>query len=150
MLVREMQFEDLQKVFHLGESVFTSEKSPALYRTWDEYEILERFVSEQEYCLVAEIDKKIVGFVIGTVVQKRKSSWQYGYILWLGVGKKYQTLGVGKKLLTSMIRKFKKEGVKILMVDTAADNEKAIKFFKKNKFENEQSHVYMYRNLSRE
>jgi hypothetical protein len=37
--VREMEIDDLAKVFHLGEKLFKAKKAPNLYRTWDEYEV---------------------------------------------------------------------------------------------------------------
>ena len=43
LIVREMELEDLPKVFALGERLFTAEKWPNLYRTWDEYEVIELF-----------------------------------------------------------------------------------------------------------
>ena len=56
--VREMELEDLPKVYALGEKVFTADKWPNLYRTWDEYEIVDRFAADGETCLVAELDEE--------------------------------------------------------------------------------------------
>lgn len=145
--VREMQFEDIVVVYHLGESLYTADKWPVLYRNWDEYEIIERFISDQQFCFVAEIGTKIVGFSIGTIIEKPKSSWSYGYMLWIGVSPKAQGLGVGQKLMQRLTRKFIEEGAKMMMVDTASENEKAISFFKKKGFDNIDDHVYMTKNL---
>jgi ribosomal protein S18 acetylase RimI-like enzyme len=38
----------------------------------------------------------------------------------------------------------------MIIIDTAADNEGAIRFFKKQGFDNIQEHVYMTLNLSRQ
>ena len=46
-------------------------------------------------------------------------------------------------------RRMKELGVRIIMIDTAADNHAAIRFFQKKGFGNAQAHVYMTLNLSR-
>ncbi|MBT7736141.1 GNAT family N-acetyltransferase [Candidatus Peregrinibacteria bacterium] len=148
IIIREMEFDDLKTVFALGESLFTADKWPVLYRTWDEYEIIERFISDSEFCLVAESGDKIVGFALGTIIEKKKSKWGYGYLLWLGVSKKSQGLGVGRKLINALTKRFVKGGVNIMMADTAEDNEEAQNFFKKHGFDKEEKHVYMFKNLS--
>lgn len=143
-----MEFDDLKPVFDLGESLFTAEDWPVLYRIWDEYEIMERFIGDGEFCLVAEMGGKLAGFVIGTVTRKRRSRWIYGYILWMGVNKKFQKAGVGKKLFSAISRRFKKAGVNMLMADTSVENEKAIKFFEKSGFNRREEHLYLFKNLS--
>ena len=64
VVVRQMEIDDLADVFHLGEKIFTAREVPNLYRTWDEYEIITLFQSDSEFCLVAELDDKIVGFAL--------------------------------------------------------------------------------------
>jgi hypothetical protein len=53
-----------------------------LYRSWDEHEILELFRSDEETCLVAEDDGKIVGFALGCMMEKPRSAWRYGWLEW--------------------------------------------------------------------
>ena len=83
--IRELTIDDLAAVFHLGELLFTSEFSSSMYRAWDEYEITTLFNSDNELCLVAELDGQIVGFALGTTVEKQGSAWKYGYLVWIGV-----------------------------------------------------------------
>ena len=83
--IRELTIDDLAAVFHLGERLFTSDFSPSMYRTWDEYEITTLFNSDNELCLVAELEGEIVGFALGTTVDKLNSAWKYGYLVWIGV-----------------------------------------------------------------
>ncbi|MBU0727355.1 GNAT family N-acetyltransferase [Patescibacteria group bacterium] len=148
--IRELEFEDLIKVFRLGEAVFTADNWPILYRTWDEYEILDRFLSDSEHCFVAEDEKgKIIGFVLGSVIRKKKSAWVYGYINWIAIKKDSQCKGLGKRLCMFLIRRLKKAGVNMLMIDTSPDNEKAINFFRKLGFSGREEHVYMFRNLTK-
>lgn len=148
--IREMTIDDLSVVFHMGEEIFTSEYSPSMYRTWDEYEITTLFNSDSELCLVAEIDEEIVGFALGTTVEKQHSAWKYGYLVWLGVKKGIQKGGVGDKLFREIKRRMIEQGVRMMLIDTDAENQAGINFFKKQGFGNVQQHVYMSLNLSKQ
>jgi ribosomal protein S18 acetylase RimI-like enzyme len=147
--VREMTIDDLPEVFHIGESVFTAEYSPTLYRTWDEYEITTLFNSDSDLCLVGELDGRIVGFALGTTVEKQRSPWKYGYLVWLGVRPDIQKARVGHRLFRELKRRMHERGVRMIIVDTSADNRAAISFFRKEGFRNPRQHVYLTLNLSR-
>lgn len=147
--IREMTIDDFPEVFHIGEEVFTAEFSQSLYRTWDEYEITTLYNSDSELCLVAELGGKIVGFALGTTVEKHHSAWKYGYLVWLGVRKGIQKARIGERLFEALKRRMKEQGVRIILIDTDAENEGAIRFFKKQGFGNVQEHVYMTLNLER-
>ena len=34
--------------------------------------------------MVAEIDGQIFGFALGSIIDKERSTWRYGYIEWIG------------------------------------------------------------------
>jgi ribosomal protein S18 acetylase RimI-like enzyme len=141
--IREMEVDDIPAVFHLGEKVFTAEKTPTLYRTWDEFEVVSMFTSDQEYCLVAELEGMIIGFVLGNVIAKRKSAWKYGYLVWLVVAPEFQRVGVASKLFNRFADKMTEDGVRMFIVDTEADNLSALYFFREKGFASPQQHIYM-------
>jgi ribosomal protein S18 acetylase RimI-like enzyme len=147
--IREMSIDDFPVVFHIGEEVFTVEYSQSLYRTWDEYEITTLFNSDCELCLVAEAGEKILGFVLGTTVKKHNSPWKYGYLVWLGVRRDIQQGGVGSGLFKEIKHRMKEQGVRMMIIDTSADNQPALHFFQKQGFDDVREHVYMSLNLSR-
>lgn len=147
IMVREMELEDIPAVFALGEKLFPADKFPNLYRTWDEYELVDLFVSDGETCLVAELEDKIVGFALGTMIQKRRSAWTYGYLLWLGADTDVGPRGVGSKLFHRIQELFLEHGARMLLVDTAAENEQALRFFRKQGFGHEQGHVFLSKNV---
>ena len=147
--IREMTIDDFPEVFHIGEEVFTADYSQSLYRTWDEYEITTLFNSDSELCLVADSGEKILGFALGTTVKKHNSPWKYGYLVWLGVRRDIQQGGVGSGLFKEIKRRMKEQGVRMIIIDTAADNRPAIRFFEKQGFDDIQEHVYMTLNLAR-
>ena len=146
--IREMEIDDLADVFHLGEMLFKAEKVPNLYRTWGEFEVVELFNSDSEFCLVAEARKKIVGFALGTTIEKSRSAWKYGHLIWLGVKPSYQRSGLGEKLFNRFIDLMLKDGVRMVLVDTEAENLPALFFFRKMGFGNPQQHIYLTLNLA--
>lgn len=148
--VRTATIDDLAEVFHLGEKVFTSQAFSNLYRTWDEYEVTHLFNSEPDHLLVAECDDRVVGFAMGTMIEKARSAWSYGHLLWLGVDPAFSGKGVGGLLFDRFRAIMEKQGVRMLMIDTQADNETAIDFFTRKGFENPTDHLYMTLNLDKE
>jgi len=146
--IREMELEDLPVIYALGETLFPADKWPALYRTWDQYELAVHFASDGETCLVAELDDRVVGFALGTLLEKRGSAWTYGYLLWLGVAEGMARKGIAARLLERMTELFIKLGARMIMVDTDAENEPALGFFRAQGFGQETEHLFLSRNLT--
>jgi ribosomal protein S18 acetylase RimI-like enzyme len=143
-----MEIDDIAAVFHLGEELFTARQVPNLYRTWDEYEVISLYQSDPEFCLVAEVNERIVGFASGTTITKPRSAWKYGYLVWLGVDPAFQGMGVAEKLFHAFREAMLEEGVRMLLVDSEADNLPALHFFRKMGFGNPQEHIYLSLNLA--
>jgi ribosomal protein S18 acetylase RimI-like enzyme len=146
--IREMVLNDLPSVFALGEQLFTAEKWSNLYRTWDEFELLSTFSTDKELCLVAEKNEKIVGFILGSLIEKPRSAWVYGYMEWIGVDPEVKSRGIGTKLLNKLTDLFIKHGARMMLVDTELENQDALLFFKKMGFGNETKHIFLSRNLT--
>lgn len=128
--IREMEIDDLATVFHLGEKLFTAKEVPNLYRTWDEYEVISLFQTDSEFCLVAESEEgQLVGFALGTTVTKSHSAWKYGYLVWMGIDPEFHGLGVASKLFNRFRDIMLENGVRMLLVDSEADNLPALHFF---------------------
>jgi len=143
-----MELDDLPAVFALGERLFTAQKLPTLYRTWDEYELLTAYASDGDFCLVGEVDGKVVGFALGTIMEKRRSAWSYGWLQWLGVDPEMKGRGVGRRLLNVLTELFIENGARMMLLDTEADNYDALRFFRNHGFGSEIEHVYLSRNLT--
>lgn len=146
--VRELEIDDLPDVFHLGERLFTARSVPNLYRMWDEFELVDLYQTEPEFCLVAEIDDRVVGFALGTTVEKSRSSWKYGYLVWLGVAPSRKRRGIGSRLFREFRSRMEEAGVRMLLVDTEATNVQALRFFRKVGFDHPREHVYLSLNLT--
>lgn len=145
--IRPAEIDDLGQVFHLGERLFTSQDFSNLYRTWDEWEVTGQFNLEPDNFLVAEADGRVIGFAIGSVIDKARSAWSYGHLLWLGVDAAFARSGIASKLFDRFAEIMLEQGVRMLMVDTQADNEPALGFFRDKGFSNPIEHVYLTLNL---
>lgn len=147
VIVRIAKIDDLAAIFHLGDQLFRPQGASNLYRTWDEYEVTGLFNSEPEYMLVAEAGETIVGFALGSVIIKAGTAWNYGHLLWLGVDEACARRGIAGLLFDKFLALMKEQGIRMLMVDTQADNEAAIRFFRNKGFTNPIDHVYMTMNV---
>jgi ribosomal protein S18 acetylase RimI-like enzyme len=150
--IRQMEIDDISAVYHLGEQLFTSEEFPILYRTWDQYEVTDYFTSDPDYCLVAETepDEKIVGFIIGTTIEKEGTAWKkYGYLSWIGVDESFQRTNLGIRLYRKLEQRLRKNGVRMIIADTDAENEPAISFFKSIGFTDSSQHVWLVKTIRR-
>ena len=148
--IRQMEIDDISAAYHLGEDLFTSEKLPILYRTWDPYEVTDHFSSDPDYCFVAEADGKIVGFVLATTIQKEGTAWNtYGYLSWIGVDKDFQRTNLGLRLYRRLEDKMKEDGARMIICDTEANNKGAISFFKTLGFTKRRQHVWLAKTLKR-
>jgi ribosomal protein S18 acetylase RimI-like enzyme len=145
--IRELELSDLAPVFALGQRLFTAEKWPTLYRSWDQYELVHLFGTNGEYCLVAEAGDKVIGFALGSLMEKYRSPWRYGWLLWLGVNPRWKRHGVGRRLMRRLTDIFIGENARMILVDTDEANEDAIRFFRREGFDNEIGHVYLSLNL---
>jgi len=148
--IRTAEIDDLAPVYHLGNRLFTSQEYANLYRTWDEYEVTSQFNQEADNFLVAELDGHVAGFLIGSIIEKPRSAWSYGHLLWLGVDPKLTRKKVASRLFDRFKELMVEEGVRMLMVDTQADNAQALAFFKRHGFTNPVEHVYLTLKLPRE
>ncbi len=151
VIIREMGIDDVSAVYHLGEKLFTSEEFPILYRTWDPYEVTDYFTSESEYCLVAETeDGKIVGFALANKIEKEGTAWKkYGYLAWIGVAEDFQRTNLGQRLYNKLEDNFQKDGVRMVIADTDAENESALLFLNAMGFSESAQHVWLAKTLQK-
>jgi ribosomal protein S18 acetylase RimI-like enzyme len=113
--------------------------------------VLLAYQSDPDLCAVATVrdgrtgQDQVVAFAIGTTIEKPRSSWKYGYLVWLGCDPAYQGLGLAKQLYHTLIEAFARENVRMIMVDTQSSNEAALKFFRKLGFDEDkdEDHVYL-------
>lgn len=149
--IRQMEIDDVSAVYHLGEKLFTSDEFPILYRTWDPYEVTDYFTTESEYCLVAETDDdRIVGFVLANMIEKEGTAWKkYGYLSWIGIAEDFQRANLGQRLYNKLEDNFQKQGVRMVIADTDAENEGALYFLNNMGFSERAQHVWLAKTLQK-
>lgn len=148
--IRQMEIDDIGPVYHLGEELFTSEEFPILYRTWDAYEVTDHFTSDPDYCLVAEMTGRVVGFILATTIEKEGTAWKkYGYLSWIGVAESLQRTNLGLRLYRRLEESFRENGVRMIIADTEANNRGAIAFFRAIGFAPSRQHVWLTKTLRR-
>ena len=76
---------------------------------------------------VAEIEERIIGFLMGDIRGTEYGTNASGWIDMMGVAPAYQNKGIGRKLVEAFCNECKRQGVKvrILVVD---DDERLVKF----------------------
>lgn len=145
--IRSMTIDDLPRVFHIGEEIFTSERFPLMYRTWDQFEIASLYTTDAEFCVVAERNKKVIGFAMATTIRKPRSAWKYGYVVWLGVKRRYHRHGIGERLYREVERRLEQAGIRMIIVDVEQGNDEALKFFEKMGFTTKKEFIWMTKTL---
>lgn len=148
--VREMHVDDIPPVYRLGHRLFQTQEASTLYRTWDAYEVTNNFNQNPHLSLVAQSKQgAIVGFALGTTYENESGGWKYGYILWMGVSRRWQGSGLGAQLYHEMERRMHEEGVRMAFVDTARSNIGAINFFKRMGYGKPEAEVWMSKMIQR-
>jgi len=149
-IVREITVDDIPAVYRLGHQLFKSQEASTFYRTWDAYEVTNNFNQDPHLTLVAESrGGTIIGFALGTTYENESGGWKYGYILWMGVSRRWQRSGLGAQLYHEMERRMREEGVRMSFVDTARSNSGAIKFFKRMGYGKPEAEVWLSKLLQR-
>ena len=130
-LIRTMTSKDLERISEIDYKV--------LGKSRPEYWELKLMMIERRspvVSLVAEMDGKIVGFIIGDV-----RGWEYkapdniGWIDTIGVDPEYQRRGIAKMLMTEMINNLKKAGVDTIYTFVNWRDWDLLKFFDANGFQ---------------
>ena len=119
-----------------------------MYRTWDEYEVVSLYANQRDNCLVADRGGDVVGFALGSILEKRGEPWTYGYLLWLGVDPELTRRGLGQRLIEALTLRFISAGARMMLVDTEADNRAALALFRRVGFDHARPHVYLSLNLT--
>jgi len=124
-LVRKIALKDLKRIIEIDTKI--------LGKARPEYWEMKLIIAERQSpvsSLVAEIDGKVVGFIIGDA-----SGWEYGVpestglIDTVGVDPEYQRRGIASLLFKEMIANLKKVGVNRVTTFVTWSDWELLKFF---------------------
>ncbi len=110
------QFEEIYGE-HPG-AFYVAESSPA-------FPLPERREGAGRYSRSGEV----MGYILGTVTGER------GGLRSLAVDPHFRNLGVGRALITGLLKRFRKMGIRVCSLKVRTDNEPAIRLYKKTGFE---------------
>ena len=124
-LVRSIKIEDADNIGRIQASIT---KSPAKI---DFRQIIEEQVQrDKDASFVAEVDGKVVGFMISYIVYGgfglEKSAW----IATLGVDPQFMGRGIGKRLAKEILRVCRDRGIKYVFTSVRWDSVDLLSFFK--------------------
>ncbi len=105
--VRPMGTEDIEAILAIDRKITGRDRAATFHRRVDAY-----LATDPLVCRVAEIDGKIIGFMLGDI-----KGWEYGapeagWIEVMAVDPEYQRNGVGGKLAESLFDHFQRLGMK--------------------------------------
>jgi [ribosomal protein S18]-alanine N-acetyltransferase len=111
LFIRKFKPRDLAEALEIDREVFGG-YDPSIFATFYEY--------HSNTTLVALIDGKVVGFVLGF-----KHTFLEGRIFWLAVRPAYRSLGIATKLLASVLNNFKQMGAMSATLEVRVSNRRA-------------------------
>lgn len=153
MIIRKAKKSDIEDIIRLADQLRKTEapldkiknikEDSYLSDVYREKE-LKYISSRKKIFLVAEIDKKIIGYVNGYIVENSDIYYRdpVAYLDCLCVDKVSRKQGVGKKLIDEFSSIVKKKGAKYVKLNAFENNTPAVNLYKKEGFE-EYSIYYM-------
>ncbi len=144
VIIKKAKMDDLQIIQELNLELFKKE-----YKEYDSLlnlnwtfgkngtKYYQNRISKNDGCvLIAIIDNRIIGYLCGGLINAKTyrnlpivAELENTFVL-----NKFRSKGVGKKLYNEFIRWCKSKNVGKVRVETSAQNELAIKFYRNNNF----------------
>lgn len=143
--IRRATIEDIATIQNLNNELFNYEirnNFDNYLKDWslgEESKLYFRELIENQFVILAEIDKKAVGYLAGSIYNDETYSYYEGKTAELEnmfVLEDYRKYGIGSKLVNSFIEWCTKNEVKQIFVTASIKNDNAINFYQKQGFEN--------------
>jgi ribosomal protein S18 acetylase RimI-like enzyme len=124
VIVREYRPEDFERLYQIDHAAF----APAL--AYSRPELRYYLTSRRSHTLVAEEDGEVVGFVNARCAQR---GW--GMVTTLDVAPGRQRQGIGARLLAAIEEWLAAQGVRVVALETPADESGARQFYEKHGYQ---------------
>ena len=131
--IRPLELRDRAAIFEIQQAI-TKHKAE---KDWEE--LVEGYIKNSgETSLVAEVDGKVTGFMLGDIKTYGFGVARSGWIEVIGVHPRHMGSGIGKKLGSELIKVFKKKKVKHIFTSVRWDSGDLLAFFKSIGFDRSQ------------
>jgi ribosomal protein S18 acetylase RimI-like enzyme len=125
IIIRELTSEDVEPISDIYSGITQKPVKP------DFKALIQRHAErEEDLCLVAEIDGRVVGFMISYILTLgfgiEKSAW----IATLGVNPEYMGQGIGNNLAKKIFEFYKTKGIENVYTSVRWDSTDLLSFFK--------------------
>ncbi len=90
---------------------------------------------------LAHPQSQIVGFIFGSITEKRKREHSCGLLGWVGVAPSHQRRNIGTVLAHKLFEQFLEDGISLIVADTPMENTPAIQFLHRMGFATPVYHV---------
>jgi ribosomal protein S18 acetylase RimI-like enzyme len=126
LLIRRPKLEDAKDMSRIQTAIT---KSPL---QTDFKQIIEEQIRKEEEAasFVAEIDGRVVGYMISYIVHAGFGLDKSAWIATLGVDPKYMGQGIGKRLAKEILSFYKQRGIQHIMTSVRWDSVDLLSFFK--------------------
>lgn len=122
--IRRMSEADLPKIKEIDKELVGPHRSISwplrIEAHWWVYRGLPNFV--------AEVDGELVGFILGDIRGVEYGTEVGGWIDMMGVLPRFQSMGIGRKLVESFCSECQKQGVKVMVIVVGSD-QRLVKFW---------------------
>jgi len=127
--VRSMKEEDIRQAADIHRKVIREGLGQGM--NYDIEDLFSSFINKcPKTCLVAEIENRVTGFIIGCIKEWGFGLERSGWIEMIEVDPKFMGKGIGKTLGDALIRYFKDEGIMEVYTSIKWDSGDLIAFFK--------------------
>ncbi|MDH4944982.1 ribosomal protein S18-alanine N-acetyltransferase [Sulfurimonas sp. C5] len=132
MILRYAQSNDAKELFLLENRLFKEENYPLSLASF-------RYHIRHNFLYVAEVEEKIVGYVL--VLIKRKTAKLYS----IGIDEEFRGKGISTKLIIAALDKVAMLGFEKIVLEVRIDNKSALALYKKFGFQTIKQEVHFYR-----
>lgn len=115
--IRPCKESDLRKVYEIEKASFKDAYPYWLLKFY--------YVLSPETFLVAEVEGRVVGYVIGILERER-----LGHIISIAVSPDFRGMGIGRELLEGIIVKLRNKGAESIRLEVRPSNKQAIALYR--------------------
>ncbi|MDJ0914181.1 MAG: GNAT family N-acetyltransferase [Desulfobacterales bacterium] len=125
VLIRRLKIEDTDEISQIYEAIIQNQVKA------DFKQLIELHAKrEEDVCFVAELDGRVIGFMISYILTLgfdiEKSAW----IATLGVNPEFMGQGIGERMARETFKLYQKEGIHNVYTSVRWDSPDLLSFFK--------------------